>query len=175
MAFDDLDHPVLIRTEDVAPVLRLEIPGMPVDIPNENTMIFIIAICKESRKRLLKPGDAVGRRHSHMAYKGRRMQGLPDAGRDAAACGAIRSPFEAGNAREMPRRMRRKRCERADEMHANQACIACRSSQGRHAASGPAHHARQRRQIISRMTLDAFLHFNSLIASSIWSIGRTWL
>ena len=55
-----------------------------------------------------------------MTEKERLMQGLSDAGCDAAACTAIGSLFEAGNTREMLRRMRLQRCELVNEMHKSQ-------------------------------------------------------
>ena len=55
-----------------------------------------------------------------MTYKEQLMQGLSDAGCDAAACWAICSLFEAGNTREMLRRMKLRRCELVDEMHDSQ-------------------------------------------------------
>lgn len=55
-----------------------------------------------------------------MTEKEQLMQGLSDAGCDAAACMAIGSLFEAGNTREMLRRMRLQRCELVDEMHNSQ-------------------------------------------------------
>ncbi len=55
-----------------------------------------------------------------MTYKEQLMQGLADAGCDAAACGMICSLFEAGNTQEMLRRMRLQRCALVDEMHRSQ-------------------------------------------------------
>ena len=55
-----------------------------------------------------------------MTDKEQLMQGLSDAGCDAAACAAIGSLFEAGNTREVLRRMRLQRCELVDEMHKSQ-------------------------------------------------------
>ena len=55
-----------------------------------------------------------------MTEKEQLMQGLSDAGCDAAACAAIGSLFEAGNTREVLRRMRLQRCELVDEMHRSQ-------------------------------------------------------
>ena len=55
-----------------------------------------------------------------MTEKEQLMQGLSDAGCDAAACRAIGSLFEAGNTREVLRRMRLQRCALVDEMHKSQ-------------------------------------------------------
>ena len=55
-----------------------------------------------------------------MTEKEQLMQGLSDAGCDAAACMAIGSLFEAGNTREMLRRMKLRRCELVEEMHDSQ-------------------------------------------------------
>ena len=55
-----------------------------------------------------------------MTEKEQLMQGLSDARCDTAACTAIGSLFEAGNTREMLRRMRLQRCELVDEMHKSQ-------------------------------------------------------
>ena len=55
-----------------------------------------------------------------MTEKEQLMQGLLDAGCDAAACAAIGSLFEAGNIREVLGRMRLQRCELVDEMHKSQ-------------------------------------------------------
>ena len=55
-----------------------------------------------------------------MTEKEQLMQGLSDAGCDAAACMAIGSLFEAGNTREMLRRMKLQRCELVEEMHDSQ-------------------------------------------------------
>ena len=55
-----------------------------------------------------------------MTEKEQLMQGLLDAGCDAAACAAIGFLFEAGNTREVLRRMRLQRCELVDEMHKSQ-------------------------------------------------------
>ena len=55
-----------------------------------------------------------------MTDKEQLMQGLSDAGCDAAACAAIGSLFEAGNTREMLRRMRMQRCALVEKMHESQ-------------------------------------------------------
>ena len=55
-----------------------------------------------------------------MTEKEQLMQGLLDAGCDAAACTAIGSLFEAGYTSEVLRRMRLQRCELVDEMHRSQ-------------------------------------------------------
>ena len=55
-----------------------------------------------------------------MTEKEQLMQGLSDAGCDAVACAAIGSLFEAGNTREMLRRMKLRRCELVEEMHDSQ-------------------------------------------------------
>ena len=55
-----------------------------------------------------------------MTEKEQLMQGLLDAGCDAAACTTIGSLFEVGNTREVLRRMRLQRCELVDEMHKSQ-------------------------------------------------------
>ena len=55
-----------------------------------------------------------------MTEKEQLMQGLWDAGCDAAACRTIGSLFEVGNTREVLRRMRLQRCELVDEMHKSQ-------------------------------------------------------
>ena len=55
-----------------------------------------------------------------MTEKEQLMQGLSDAGCDAAVCMAIGTLFEAGNIQEMLRRMRLQRCELVDEMHKSQ-------------------------------------------------------
>ena len=55
-----------------------------------------------------------------MTEKEQLMQGLLDAGCDAAACTTIGSLFEVGNTREVLRRMRLQRCELVDEMHRSQ-------------------------------------------------------
>ena len=55
-----------------------------------------------------------------MTEKEQLMQGLLDAGCDAAACSTIGSLFEAGYTSEVLRRMRLQRCELVDEMHRSQ-------------------------------------------------------
>ena len=55
-----------------------------------------------------------------MTEKEQLMQGLLDAGCDAAACTTIGSLFEAGYTSEVLRRMRLQRCELVDEMHRSQ-------------------------------------------------------
>ena len=55
-----------------------------------------------------------------MTEKEELMRGLSDAGCDAVACAAIGSLLEAGNTREMLRRMRLQRCALVDEMHKSQ-------------------------------------------------------
>ena len=55
-----------------------------------------------------------------MTEKEQLMQGLLDAGCDAAVCTTIGSLFEAGYNSEVLRRMRLQRCELVDEMHRSQ-------------------------------------------------------
>ena len=69
---------------------------------------------------VIMKSEEMGRRQSHMTEKEQLMQGLSDAGCEAAACMAIGSLFEAGNTREMLRRMKLQRCELVDEMHESQ-------------------------------------------------------